>query len=410
MQNIKDKKIILGITGGIAAYKSAYLCRRLKEAGADVWVVMTRNGTRFITPLTMETLSERQVLSEMFPADRFVGTEHIDVARWADLVIIAPATANLIGKLAGGLADDLLSTLLLATPAPVMLAPAMNTDMYLHQAVQENLATLRRRGVLIVEPGVGELACRTVGVGRMAEPDEIVQAIDRLMVARDKRDLLGHRVLVTAGPTLEPIDPVRVLTNRSSGKMGYAIAEAAQMRGASVVLVSGPTALNPPSGVELVAVETAQEMHAAALRYFDDCAMAIGVAAVSDWRAAEPASKKLTKSTGPPDLKLEPTPDILAALGDRKRDDQVLVGFSLETDPERLGSSEKLGQKNLDLLVCNNPMMEGSAFGGDTNDAVLIMHDERRISAGILPKRELADLILDHAVPMLSRKKIGSTP
>ncbi|HUU44923.1 MAG TPA: bifunctional phosphopantothenoylcysteine decarboxylase/phosphopantothenate--cysteine ligase CoaBC [Acidobacteriota bacterium] len=408
MEHTKGKQIVLGITGGIAAYKSAYLCRRLKEAGADVWVVMTRNGARFITPLTMETLSERPVLTEMFPAERYAGTEHIAVAGWADCVIIAPATANLIGKYAAGIADDLLSTILLATTAPVLLAPAMNTNMYLHDAVQENLATLRRRGVLFVDPGEGELACRTVGVGRMAEPDEIVRRVDQILAGRDKCDLLGHRVLVTAGPTVEPIDPVRVLTNRSSGKMGYALAEAAQSRGASVVLISGPTALPRPAGVTFVAVETAEEMCAAARQHFADASITIGVAAVSDWRVAEPTSAKLSKEDGPPRLRLEPTPDIMATLGEQKGNGQILVGFSLETDPKRLDSDEKLRRKNLDLLVCNNPTAAGSAFGGDTNDAVLIARDGERLRSGLLPKRELAGLILDQVVRLMAGERVRS--
>jgi phosphopantothenoylcysteine decarboxylase/phosphopantothenate--cysteine ligase len=398
MKNLNGQHILLGITGGIAAYKSAFLCRLLKEAGADVWVAMTTHGMQFITPLTMETLSERPVLHNMFPADRYVGTEHIDVAAWADFVIVAPATANLIGKLAGGIADDMLSTLLIATRAPIMLAPAMNTDMYLNDAVQENLKTLNRRGVLFVDPGVGRLACNTVGVGRMAEPAEIVARADEILAARSKRDLLGLKVLVTAGPTVEPIDPVRVLTNRSSGKMGYAVAEAARDRGADVVVVSGPTALPAPAGLTLIPVETAAQMHHAVLEHYDSAAITIGVAAVSDWRVDRPAGQKLTKADGPPDLQLEATPDILADLGARKKPGQILIGFSLETDPDRVRSDAKLVRKNLDILVANNPTVVGSEFGGDTNDAVLIFRGGETRTPGQLSKRALADVILDGAV------------
>jgi phosphopantothenoylcysteine decarboxylase/phosphopantothenate--cysteine ligase len=356
----------------------------------------------------METLSERDVLLEMFPEDRFVGTRHIDIAEWCDLVIVAPATANIIAKYASGLADDLLSTLLIATQAPVLLAPAMNTDMYLHPTVQENLATLRRRGTLFVDPGVGRLACHTVGVGRMAEPEEIAARAAAILAQRDKRDFLGRRVLITAGPTVEPIDPVRVLTNRSSGKMGYALAEAAHLRGASVVLVSGPTALPRPSGVEFIPVETAAEMHDATRRHFPGSAVAIGVAAVSDWRVAQPPAQKLSKESGPPHLELEATPDIVAGWGQAKQDGQILVGFSLETDPARLDSDEKLRRKNLDLLVCNNPTAAGSEFGGDTNEAVLLIVGGEGVRPGLLSKRELADVILDQVSLLAERTRAAA--
>ncbi|MBI3872620.1 MAG: bifunctional phosphopantothenoylcysteine decarboxylase/phosphopantothenate--cysteine ligase CoaBC [candidate division Zixibacteria bacterium] len=396
MGALSGRHILLGISGGIAAYKSAFLCRRLKEAGADVWVSMTRNGARFITPLTMETLSEREVLLDMFPADRYVGTRHIDIATWTELVIVAPATANLIGKYAAGQADDLLTTLLISTPAPVMIAPAMNTEMYRHPATQENLATLKRRGVMMLEPGVGVLACRTVGIGRMAEPEDILATVERFFETAGRRDLLGVRILITAGPTVEPIDPVRILTNRSSGKMGYAVAQAATMRGAQVTLISGPTALPQPSVAEFVAVETSEQMLSATLAHFSGCDVAICVAAVGDWQVADPSQEKLSKDTGPPRLALEPTPDILETLGKRKRDDQVLIGFSLETDPERLKSADKLKRKKLDLLVANNPTKPGSEFGGDTNEATLISRDGSVEKPGILSKPELAHRILDH--------------
>lgn len=402
MSALEGRHILLGITGGIAAYKSAYLCRRLKDAGADVWVSMTRNATHFITPLTMETVSEREVLIEMFPANRFVGTRHIDVADWTDLAIIAPTTANFIGRYANGLADDLLTTLLISMTCPVLLSPAMNTDMWNHPAVQANLATLRARGVHFAEPGVGMLACKTVGVGRMAEPEEIVAVAERLFQTVTVNDLAGQKVLVTAGPTREPLDPVRFISNQSSGKMGYAVAAAAQRRGALVTLISGPTALATPAGVDRIDVETAQQMHDAAIARFDTCAACIAVAAVSDWRAKQPAHDKLPKSDGPPRLDLEPTPDILAALGKKKRPGQVLVGFSLETEPSRLASNEKLTRKNLDLLVANNPTKSGSEFGGDTNEATLIHADGQSDTTGVLTKSELADRILDRVARLLT--------
>jgi phosphopantothenoylcysteine decarboxylase/phosphopantothenate--cysteine ligase len=405
MRPLEGRHILLGISGGIAAYKSAYLCRRLKDAGADVWVSMTPNGARFITPLTMETVSGRDVLIDMFPADRFVGTRHIDVAQWADLVVIAPATANLIGRYANGLADDLLTTLLISTTAPVMIAPAMNTEMWFNPAVQDNLQKLRTRGVLFVEPGTGELACHTVGVGRMAEPDEILQAVVEHFNATRSRDMLGLNVLVTAGPTQEPLDPVRVITNRSSGKMGYAVAQAAASRGAKVTLISGPTALTRPAVSEFVPVQTADEMHRAARERFENTDVVIGVAAVADWRPVHAADSKLSKDAGSPKIEWQPTPDILADLGSRKRDNQVLVGFSLETDPDRLESATKLEKKNLDLLVANNPTKSGSEFGGDTNEAILTGRDGMSSRTGVVSKLDLAHQILDRVVVIRSGVK-----
>jgi phosphopantothenoylcysteine decarboxylase/phosphopantothenate--cysteine ligase len=396
MNELADRHILLGITAGIAAYKAAYLCRRLKEAGADVWVSMTRSATHFITPLTMETLSEREVLIEMFPANRFVGTRHIDIAQWTDLALIAPATADFIGRYANGLADDMLTTLLISTKAPVLIAPAMNTEMYNHPAVQQNMATLRQRGVHFVDPAVGELACKTYGVGRMAEPETIAAEAARLLGQTVPKDLSGATVLVTAGPTREALDPVRYISNRSSGRMGYAVAEAAQQRGARVILVSGPTILAAPVGVERVDVETAQQMHDAVMARMTDCAAIVAVAAVSDWRAKEQAANKLPKADGPPKLKLEATPDILASVGEKKSDRQFVVGFSLETDAQKLTSADKLKAKSLDLLVANNPLMAGSEFGGDSNEAILTLRDGTVERPGLLSKRDLADRILDH--------------
>lgn len=395
MSALLGRHILLGVTAGIAAYKSAYLCRRLKEAGADVWVSMTKSATHFITPLTMETLSEREVLIEMFPANRFVGTRHIDIATWTDLAIVAPATADFIGRYANGLADDMLTTLLISTTAPVLLAPAMNTEMYNNLAVQENMKRLRARGIGFADPGVGQLACHTVGVGRMAEPEQIVAAAESVFASIPGNDLAGKTILVTAGSTREPIDPVRFISNHSSGKMGYAVAEAAQKRGARVILISGPTALAAPDRVERIDVTSAQEMHDRVMEKFGECSAAIAVAAVSDWRVTSPSTGKLPKSDGPPKLAFEATPDILGAMGKKKKSDQFLAGFSLETAPERLESSEKLKAKNLDLLVANNPTRPGSEFGGDSNEAVLIGRDGQIERPGLLSKRDLANKILD---------------
>jgi phosphopantothenoylcysteine decarboxylase/phosphopantothenate--cysteine ligase len=408
MRPLEGRHILLGISGGIAAYKSAFLCRRLKDAGADVWVSMTPNGAKFITPLTMETVSGRDVLIDMFPVDRFVGTRHIDVAQWADLVLIAPATANLIGRYANGLADDLLTTLLISTTAPVMVAPAMNTEMWFNAAVQENMQKLRNRGVLFVEPGTGELACHTVGVGRMAEPEEILQSVIEHLNATRSRDLLGLDILVTAGPTQEPLDPVRVITNRSSGKMGYAVAQAAAARGAKVTLISGPTALPRPAVSEFVPVQTAVEMHTAARDRFDRADVVIGVAAVADWRPVHAADSKISKDAGSPKIEWEPTPDILADLGRRKRDNQILVGFSLETDAARLASSAKLEKKNLDLLIANNPTKTGSEFGGDTNEAILTSRDGSTSQTGVVSKLDLAHQILDRVIALRATRSVST--
>ncbi len=395
MSALEGRRILLGISGGIAAYKSAYLCRRLKDHGADVWVSMTKHATHFITTLTMETVSERDVMVEMFPKNKFVGTRHIDISDWTELAIIAPATANLIGRYANGLADDLLTTLLISMTCPVLICPAMNTDMWNHPAVQQNMKTLRDRGVHFADPGSGILACKTVGIGRMAEPEDIVTVAETLFQTAHVNDLDGQHILVTAGPTRERIDPVRYLSNYSSGKMGYAIADAALKRGAKVTLVSGPTALIPPTGVDFIPVETAEEMHAAAVTRFTSCQAAIATAAVSDWRVASPSTNKLPKADGPPTIELTANPDILAVLGERKSPHQYLVGFSLETDPKRLGSTDKLTSKNLDLLVANNPMTAGSEFGGDTNEAIVIDRSGERDQLGLLSKRDLAHRILD---------------
>ncbi len=405
MTPLEGRHILLGISGGIAAYKSAFLCRRLKEAGADVWVSMTANGTKFITPLTMETVSEREVLIDMFPPGQFVATRHIDIAKWADLVLIAPATANLIGRYANGLADDMLTTLLISTTAPVMLAPAMNSEMWFNAAVQENLQRLRDRGVLFVEPGSGELACHTVGVGRMADPEEILESVIEHFTASRSRDLLGLNVLVTAGPTQEPLDPVRVITNRSSGKMGYAVAQAAAARGARVTLISGPTSLPKPAVSEFIPIQTAAQMHEAARSRFERADVVIGVAAVADWRPVHAADSKMNKDAGAPQIQWEPTADILAELGLRKRDNQIFVGFSLETDPARLNSTAKIDKKNLDLLVANNPTQSGSEFGGDTNEAILTPRDGSSEKTGLVSKLDLAHLILDRVVALRSHVK-----
>ncbi len=404
---LNGRKILLGITGGIAAYKAAYLTRVLKRDGADVWVCLTNSGAKFITPLTMETLSQREVLQELFPENRMVGTRHITIAEWADTFVIAPATANILAKMRSGIADDLLTTLLLATAAPVFVAPAMNTRMYEHAATQENIAVLRSRGVRFIEPGTGKLACETVGKGRMAEPEEIA-AVLRGFFAR-AGDLRGRKILVTAGPTHEPLDPVRYLGNRSSGKMGYRLAEAAAARGAAVILISGPTALLDPVGVEVIRIETAAQMDQAVGERFAGVDAVIMAAAVADFHPIKVAGQKIKKSSGVPILKLGPTADILSGLAQRKNR-QVLVGFSLETTDPGKEARRKLKDKKLDLIIANNPLVSGAEFGSETNIATIINADGETIETGKITKRALADMICDRLAALLPRagqKKTG---
>lgn len=404
---LHGRKILLGITGGIAAYKAAYLTRILKREGADVWVCLTRSGAKFITPLTMETLSQREVLQELFPENRMVGTRHITIAEWADTFVIAPATANILAKMRAGIADDLLTTLLIATKAPVFVAPAMNTRMYEHPATQENLTILRSRGVRFIEPGTGELACETVGKGRMAEPEDIAEAL-RGFFARSG-DLQGRTILVTAGPTHEPLDPVRYLGNRSSGKMGYCIAEAVAARGAEVILISGPTALPDPMGMEVVRIETAAQMNKAVGERFAEVDAVIMAAAVADFRPVKVAGQKIKKSSGVPILKLGATDDILSGLAERKKR-QVLVGFSLETTDPGKEAKRKLKDKKLDLIIANNPLVPGAEFGGETNIATIIDTSGEMIETGKITKRALADMICDRIVSLMpgaGQKKQG---
>jgi phosphopantothenoylcysteine decarboxylase/phosphopantothenate--cysteine ligase len=395
---LSGKRVLLGITGGIAAYKSAYLTRILKREGADVWVCMTRAGARFITPLTMETLSQREVLQELFPEKRMVSTRHITIAEWADVFVIAPATANILAKIRAGMADDLLTTLIAATEVPVFVAPTMNSRMYHNAATQENMAVLRARGVHFIEPGTGDLACDTVGVGRMAEPDEIAAVLRNFFAGVS--DLRGRKVLVTAGPTHEPLDPVRYIGNRSSGKMGYNLAEAATARGAEVTIIAGPCTLPDPGGAKIIRVETAAQMNAAVGERFAETDVVIMAAAVADFRPAKPADQKIKKSSAARTIELKPTADILLGLGKRKTH-QILVGFALETEGLTEKAGWKLKDKNLDLVVANNPLLPGAGFGGDTNIATLIDRAGKIIETGKITKRALAEMICDHIVSML---------
>jgi phosphopantothenoylcysteine decarboxylase/phosphopantothenate--cysteine ligase len=394
-------RITLGVTGGVAAYKSAELVRRLQDKGHSVQVVMTRAACEFVTPLTFAALSGQKVITELFPkssageANLESAIEHIAIAQRTELLVVAPATADILAKFARGLADDFLSTLYLASTAPVIVAPAMNVNMWQHPATQENLAVLKARGVRVVEPEAGYLACGMTGPGRLAELDEILKVVQE--IAQAKRDLAGETLLVTAGPTCEDIDPVRYITNRSSGKMGYAVAEAGARRGATVVLVTGPTALPTPEGVKRMDVRTAGEMLSAAREHFPACSLAIFAAAVADYRPTEPANSKIKRSKEAFTVHLEPNVDILATLA-KDKGERIVVGFAAETEQAAENARKKLAQKNADLIVANDVTAQGAGFDHDTNIVTLISRDGRDLPLPRMSKAEVADRVLDEAL------------
>jgi phosphopantothenoylcysteine decarboxylase/phosphopantothenate--cysteine ligase len=388
---LEGMRVLVGITGGIAAYKIPYLVRDLTKAGAKVRVVMTQHARQFVAPLTLETFSSSPVLSSLFDTAAS-SMPHIDWPREADLMVVAPATANIIGKMAHGIADDLLSTMTLALSAPLLVVPAMNTRMYRHPAVVRNLEILRERGVHVLEPGTGDLACGEEGVGRMAEVEEILGAIRGLLTP--KGPLRGKKVLVTAGPTEEPIDPVRVLSNRSSGKMGYALAEEAVRQGAEVTLISGPTRLSAPEGIVLVAVETAHEMQGAVEKIFPETDILIMAAAVGDFRVETSSVRKIKKGEVRT-LRLVENPDILKTLAGRKKPGQFLIGFAAETDRLKEEAHRKLVDKGVDLMVANPVGRKDTGFRADTNDVLILDRGGGIEETGLLTKREIARRILD---------------
>ena len=397
---LNGKRILLGVTGSIAAYKAVELLRLLAKAGAEVQVVMTEAAAKFVAPLTFETLSRQEVLLDMWSLAYSHRIGHIEATQRADLFVVAPATARTIARLALGLADDFLSCIYLASRCPVVVAPAMDCDMLEHQVVQENLGRLRDRGVHIVEPDTGPLASGMVGRGRLADVAAILDRIELILSPR--QDFAGQVVLVTAGPTREPLDPVRFLSNRSSGKMGYAIAEAAAARGARVILVSGPTALAAPPGVDCIHVETADEMYRAVLAKLESVGVVIKAAAVADYRPKRRADRKIKKDQAVPEIALEPTPDILAELGKRKGT-RILVGFAAETDDLLDNARMKLQRKNLDLVVANNVREAGAGFDVDTNVVTMLDGAGRAETLPLLSKREVADRILDRVKVLLHR-------
>jgi len=398
--------VVLGVTGCIGAYKACEVLRELQKRGVDVHVVMTGAATRFVAPLTFEALSQHPVFVDQWALGSESDIRHISLADAAELLLVAPATANILGKFARGIADDALSTLYTATKAPVLVAPAMNVNMFEHAAVVENMEILRRRGVRFVEPGSGYLACGWLGRGRLAEVPDIVEAA--LLALKRRRDLEGQTVLVTAGPTVEDIDPVRFVSNRSTGKMGYRLAEAARDRGARVVLVSGPTSLPAPSGVELVAVRSTEEMARAVLGAAADARVVLMAAAVSDYRPAEVAPRKVKKGAQPLSLDLVRTKDILRSLGEAGRNGQVLVGFAAETENLREHARKKLREKHLDLIVANDVSRKDAGFASDTNVALLLDAAGGEEELPLMSKHELAERILDRVVALLKASPKGA--
>ena len=395
MENvIKNKRVILAVCGGIAAYKSVEILRLLKKADAEVRVVLTRNAQRFVGALTFEALSGQPVFKDMFQEDSEASFRHIDWAREADGVIIAPATANMIGKLANGIADDPLSTFMLAVTSPVVICPSMNIHMYASKVVQRNLDTLRSDGYVVMEPGTGQLACGTSGPGRLPEPEEI---FDRFLACLSPKDLAGKKILVTAGPTIEPIDPVRFISNPSSGKMGFAVARAAEHRGAEVTLISGPTHLADPMNVTTIRVRTAEEMAHQVFQLMEDADVIIKSAAVSDYRPKESKIHKIKKAKSEMVLRLQQNKDILKTLGEKKKH-QVLVGFAAETRELKKNATQKLAEKNLDIIAGNLVGSADSGFASDTNTVTLFFKDGTTESLPAMDKMEVAHILLDRVV------------
>ena len=394
---LKGKKIVLGVTGGIAVYKAVDLVSRLRKQGCEVRVVMTEHAQQFVTPLTFKEISGNQVAVSMWSSNQEFNVEHIALANWADAFVVAPATANIIAKMAYGLADDLLSTTLLAAQAPIVVCPAMNTGMYENMATQENIAKLQGRGITVMPPAVGKLACGTSGAGRLPEPQEIVEFLNAFFAKREG-DLRGLKVLVTAAGTREPIDPVRFVGNRSSGKMGYAVAQMAAERGAEVLLVSGPSALSIPANVKAIKVETTNEMLEACLESYDKVDIVIKAAAVADYRPRDVAEQKIKKKTDDAlTVVMDKNPDILKTLG-AKKTHQVLVGFAAETQNLLENARDKVVKKNLDMIVANDVTAAGAGFNADTNIVKFLFANGEVRSLEQMPKVDVANCILDEAL------------
>ena len=399
---LEGKTVLLGVTGSIAAYKIAYLASALKKRHADVHVLMTQNATNFINPITFETLTGNKCLVDTFDRNFQFQVEHVSIAKKADVVMIAPASANVIGKLAHGIADDMLTTTIMACKCKKFISPAMNTNMFENPVVQDNLKILEHYGYEVIAPASGYLACGDTGAGKMPEPETLLAYIERETAC--EKDLKGKKILVTAGPTQEAIDPVRYITNHSSGKMGYAIAKAAMLRGADVTLVSGRTAIEPPMFVKLMPVVTAKDMYEAVTSVSDEQDIIIKAAAVADYRPARVSDEKVKKSDGQMSIELERTDDILKYLGEHKKENQFLCGFSMETQNVIGNSSAKLTKKNLDMVAANNVKVEGAGFQGDTNVLTLITQEEE-VSLPLMSKEDAALKILDKILLLISEKE-----
>lgn len=404
-------KVALGVTGGISAYKAVEVMRGLQKLGVDVQVLMTKNATQMITPLTFQAISGFPVITDMWAETTDPEIKHIQIAQSVDLLLVAPATANVLAKFANGIADDFLSTVYISATAPVLVAPAMNVEMWAHPATQDNVRRLRERGVQFVDPDEGFLACKSVGPGRLAEPNKIVNRAWEILqtgvaptASAAAQDLLGENVLITAGPTYEAIDPVRGITNRSSGKMGYAVAAAALKRGATVTIVSGPVAISPPVGANVLQVKSAEEMHDAVMQNLPEATMIIMAAAVADYRPAHKASQKIKKDGENLTLELERTLDILAAVG-RVKESRVLIGFAAETENLEANARKKLEKKNADMIVANDVSANDAGFDVETNRVTLISADCKR-EFPLLTKLEVADKILDSALEIKSRSAL----
>ena len=401
---LQGKKIVLGVTGGIAVYKAVDLVSRLRKAGCEVRVVMTEHAQQFVTPLTFKEISGNAVATSMWNANQEFNVEHIALANWADAFLVAPATANILAKMACGIADDLLSTTLLAAQAPIVVCPAMNTGMYQNPATQENIAKLQERGVTVMPPAVGHLACGTSGPGRLPEPQQIVEFMSAFFAGREG-DLRGLRVLVTAAGTREPIDPVRYVGNRSSGKMGYAVAQMAAERGANVLLISGPSALAAPPNVRVVNVETTNEMLEACLAAYGDVDIVIKAAAVADYRPRDVADQKIKKKTDDAlTVVMDKNPDILKTLG-AKKEQQVLVGFAAETQNLLANAREKVVKKNLDMIVANDVTAAGAGFNSDTNIVKFLFANGDVRELEQMPKVDVANKILDEAIRIRNERQ-----
>lgn len=402
---LQGKKIVLGVTGGIAVYKAVDLVSRLRKAGCEVRVVMTEHAQQFVTPLTFKEISGNAVATSMWNANQEFNVEHIALANWADVFLVAPATANILAKMACGIADDLLSTTLLAAQAPIVVCPAMNTGMYQNPATQENIAKLQERGVTVMPPAVGHLACGTSGPGRLPEPQQIVEFMSAFFAGREG-DLRGLRVLVTAAGTREPIDPVRYVGNRSSGKMGYAVAQMAAERGADVLLISGPSALAAPPNVRVVNVETTNEMLEACLAAYGDVDIVIKAAAVADYRPRDVADQKIKKKTDDAlTVVMDKNPDILKTLG-AKKEQQVLVGFAAETQNLLANAREKVVKKNLDMIVANDVTAAGAGFNSDTNIVKFLFANGDVRELEQMPKVDVANKILDEAIRIRNKRQV----